>query len=122
MFVDELLAAHLFSHLCHFVGALYCVDTSLEVVFQEVASGSASGLHLGFDDEFAIVVGAELPCHCEGLFGIVGYVAQWNTHSVTKHDLGSMVLMQNHTSALENTHQVWSRWLQWYSIEQVFQH
>ena len=92
-FVHKFLTTHLCSHLCNLMWTFNSVDPTLEVVFFEVAFSPACRLYLSLYNEFAFIVRAKFSSDSEGLLRIVSHMTQRYLYSVTKYNLGGMILV-----------------------------
>ena len=73
--------------------AIYCVNPTLKVIFFEVAFSSTRRLDLSFHNEFALIVRAKFSSNCEGLLSIVSHMTQRDSNSITKYNLGGVILV-----------------------------
>ena len=73
--------------------AFNSVNPTLKVVFFEVAFGPASRLHLSLHNKFALIVRAKFSSDSKGLLRIVSHMTQRDSNSVTKYNLGGMILV-----------------------------
>lgn len=97
--IHVLLSKHLVSNFFDLLDGVGSLNCSFKAIIFEKSTGPSITFDLGFDYEASgSIVDSEGPSHIESLLFVEGYLPFWDWHHILVHELGSLVLVEQHHS------------------------